>query len=66
MGWTSGADPQNSVTMTFDTKEDAIFFAKKNGWKYEVKAPTQHRMIRPGTFSYADNFLPRPVNSIIN
>ena len=50
--------------MTFDTKEDAIYFAEKNGWKYEVSVATTGRAIEMGTYSYSDNFLPRRVSNL--
>ena len=33
MGWTSSADPMSNVRLSFDSKEEAIAFADRNGWK---------------------------------
>ena len=37
MGWTSSADPMANLKLTFDSQEDAIAFAERNGWTYETK-----------------------------
>lgn len=56
MGWSGTADPLNHVfrSITFKSKQDAIRFAEKHGFKYEVeerrvKAPMKAK-------SYADKF----------
>ena len=36
-------------------------FAKSNGWKFVLKAPASSHTVEPGTYSYADNFLPKKV-----
>ena len=53
MGWTSSSDMRGQVTLRFDTKEEAIAYAKKQGYEYQVQEPPRSRM-RPK--SYADNF----------
>ena len=53
MGWTSADDTLNEVRLHFDTMEEAIAFAAKNGLDYSV-IPPQHRTEKPK--SYADNF----------
>jgi hypothetical protein len=53
MGWTSSADMRAQVTLEFDTKEEAIGFAEREGLPYKVFEPEPRRMIRK---SYADNF----------
>ncbi|XP_023694307.1 NADH dehydrogenase [ubiquinone] iron-sulfur protein 4, mitochondrial [Paramormyrops kingsleyae] len=53
MGWASTADPLSNMVLTFSTKEDAVAFAEKNGWSYEVmdkRSPT------PKSKSYGANF----------
>lgn len=40
MGWTSTADPMSNMKLLFDSKEDAIAYAEKNGWKMELRGPT--------------------------
>ncbi len=53
MGWTSSGDMNSQVTLRFDTKEEAIAYAKKHGIEYQVFEPkTQRRSIK----AYADNF----------
>ncbi|KAK9837992.1 hypothetical protein WJX74_009181 [Apatococcus lobatus] len=60
MGWTSTADSMDSVMrshLQFQTKEDAIAFAKKNGWPYDVREPHYRRRERQKRFAgYGDNF----------
>ncbi|KAK1792405.1 hypothetical protein P4O66_012355 [Electrophorus voltai] len=53
MGWVSTADPLSNLTLTFSTKEDAIAFAEKNGWSYDI---TEKRMPKPRVKSYGANF----------
>ncbi len=53
MGWTSTADTLTQVTLRFDTKEEAIAYAEKEGIPYLVSEPKQTK--RP-TMSYSDNF----------
>jgi NADH dehydrogenase (ubiquinone) Fe-S protein 4 len=60
MGWTSTADPLENVAraaMNFHTKEEAIAFAVKSGWGYEVVEPNKRRTDRQKRFmGYGDNF----------
>lgn len=53
MGWTASKDMQNEVSIKFDTKEQAIEFAKNNGYSFEVIEPQMKRVVKR---SYADNF----------
>ena len=53
MGWTGSADTREQVHMTFDSKDMAVAFAKKNGLAFRVEEPKTRR-IRPK--NYADNF----------
>ncbi len=39
----------------FDSREEAIAYARKNGYMYSVEAPRE-RKVRPK--AYADNFRP--------
>ena len=55
MGWTSSSDTQAQVSLTFETKEAALEFAKDNGIEAVVQNPkTRRPNIRPG--GYGDNF----------
>uniref|UniRef100_A0A3B3URZ9 NADH dehydrogenase [ubiquinone] iron-sulfur protein 4, mitochondrial n=2 Tax=Poecilia latipinna TaxID=48699 RepID=A0A3B3URZ9_9TELE len=53
MGWASTADPLSNMVLSFSSKEDAIAFAEKNGWSYEV---TEKRTSKPRVKSYGANF----------
>ncbi|KAG7278276.1 hypothetical protein CRUP_036353 [Coryphaenoides rupestris] len=53
MGWASTADPLSNMVLNFSTKEDAIAFAEKNGWSYDV---TEKRTSKPRVKSYGANF----------
>lgn len=39
MGWASTADPLSNVEIDFASREDAIAFCEKNGWKWETENP---------------------------
>jgi hypothetical protein len=53
IGWVGSEDTTRQIRMRFDTKEEAVAFAEKQGWRYTVYEPKERR-IRPK--SYADNF----------
>ncbi len=53
MGWTSSADMGQQVSLTFESKEEAVAFARKHGLDYQLIEPKQ-RIVRPK--SYAENF----------
>ncbi len=53
MGWISSDETRTQVKLWFDTKEQAIAYAKRNGLAYRVLEPKPRR-ITPK--SYADNF----------
>jgi hypothetical protein len=60
MGWTSSADTRQQVRLFFDTREEAIAYAEREGVAYRVEEPKP--AIRHG-MAYADNFragLPEP------
>ena len=54
MGWESSKDTMSEVKLEFNTKEQAISYAKKNNVKYYVIEPGNRKIIKK---SYADNFL---------
>jgi hypothetical protein len=61
MGWIASADTLSQVRLSFSSKEDAVAFALREGFDYEVEEPTPRR-IPPK--NYADNFRyapPKPV-----
>jgi len=58
MGWTSSADMRSQVKLTFDTKEEAIAYAERNGVAYRVEDP---KPVARRILSYSDNFQPNRV-----
>ena len=40
MGWASSADYMQGTRMSFNSMEDAVKFAEKQGWDYYVQPPT--------------------------
>ena len=58
MGWVSAGDTHKEIRLSFDSAEEAISFAKSNGWDYTVSQQAQRR-VRPR--NYGDNFVYRAV-----
>jgi hypothetical protein len=53
MGWTASSDMRQQVSLDFDTKEEAIAYAEKNGIPHQVFEP--HKPAAKAK-SYSDNF----------
>ena len=53
MGWAGRGDTRRQVRLEFDSEDDAVAFARRNGLSYAVE-PARERRVRPK--SYADNF----------
>jgi hypothetical protein len=53
MGWTSSGDMKSQIRLSFDSKDEAIAYAERNGIAYRVLEPKPRRPVRK---SYADNF----------
>lgn len=53
MGWTSSSDTQAQVHLEFESKDEAVAYATRNGLAYTVIEPKPRHVIRK---SYADNF----------
>ncbi len=53
MGWSGSGDTRAQVTLRFDTREEAIAFADRNGLPYDIEIPPP-RTHKPK--AYADNF----------
>jgi len=53
MGWVSAGDTTNQVRIPFDTKDEAIAFARKHGFAFTVQEPRERK---PRPKAYADNF----------
>ncbi len=55
MGWISGRDTRRQVKLRFDTRDEAVAYAERNGYRVELEEPHARR-VKPK--SYADNFRP--------
>ena len=53
MGWSSARDTLDQVQLRFDTLDEALAYANKNGIEYTVIEPHART---PKAKSYADNF----------
>ncbi|MBT3812515.1 MAG: ETC complex I subunit [Gammaproteobacteria bacterium] len=53
MGWVGSGDMRGQVKLKFQSKEEAIAYAERNGIPYDVREPKK-RQQRPK--AYADNF----------
>lgn len=53
MGYTSSADMKSQIKLKFETQEEAIAYAVKNGIPYKLEQP--HEVTRKRV-SYSDNF----------
>ena len=54
MGWTSSGDTRTQVRLRFDTKEEAVAYAEREGLAYTLAPePRPGKTIRK---SYSDNF----------
>ena len=54
MGWQSSRDTMSEVKLKFETKEQAISYAKKYNIDYYIIEPEKRKIIKK---SYTDNFL---------
>lgn len=54
MGWLGSTDTVQQVRLTFETREQAIAYAKRKGLDYNVSEPTPKHQPKPK--NYADNF----------
>ena len=52
-GWAGSGDTNAQVRMTFETKEDAIGYAERNGLRYHLIPATP---VKLKIQAYADNF----------
>ena len=51
MNWVSSADTKTQIKLFFDTKEQAIEWAKKNNYQFYVEEPHK-RKIKPKSYAY--------------
>ena len=54
MGWISSKDTMSEIKLEFDSKDQAINYAKKNNLDYYILEPQKRKIIKK---SYTDNFL---------
>lgn len=53
MGWIGNADTNTQVRMTFETREEAIDYARRQGIAFQVTEPREPKRVIK---AYADNF----------
>ena len=53
MGWTSSGDTNQQLKLKFDSKEEAMAYAVREGLAYTIEEPQPRKTIRK---AYADNF----------
>ena len=53
MGWTSSTDMHAQIKLEFDTCEEAVAYAERNGIPFTVHEPLERKPVRK---SYGDNF----------
>jgi hypothetical protein len=53
MGYTTSGDMKSQIRLVFETKEEAIAYAERNGIAYRLEQPKQ---VKRRQISYADNF----------
>ena len=53
MGWTSSSDMRQQIVLDFDTREEAVSYAKAHNIPYQVFEPL---VSAPKVKSYSDNF----------
>ena len=53
MGWTSSGDMKAQIRLSFDSKDEAIAYAERNGIPYRLTEPKPRQPVRK---AYADNF----------
>jgi hypothetical protein len=53
MGYTTSGDMRSQIRLTFDTREEAVAYAEKEGLAYRVEEPKEPKRRQ---ISYAENF----------
>jgi hypothetical protein len=53
MGYTSSGDMKSQIRLTFETQEEAVAYAQRNGIAFRVQEPKDARRRQ---ISYAENF----------
>lgn len=53
MGYTTSGDMKSQIRLTFETREEAVAYAQKNGLAYRVLEPKERQR---QSVSYSENF----------
>jgi hypothetical protein len=53
MGYTTSADMKSQIRLTFETQEEAVAYAEKQGISYRLDTPQESKRRQ---ISYSDNF----------
>ncbi len=53
MGWTSSSDMRSQIRLSFDSQDEAVAYAKRQGIPFQVVEPQQAKRYAK---SYGDNF----------
>jgi hypothetical protein len=53
-GWFGSGDMRGQISLTFETREEAVAYAEAQGIAYEVETPAPPAAMKPKV--YADNF----------
>ena len=53
MGYTTSGDMKSQIKLSFETKEEAVAYATRNGIAYRVEEPKEAKRRQ---ISYSDNF----------
>jgi hypothetical protein len=53
MGWTSSTDMRGQIKLWFDTKDEAVAYAVREGIPYRLEEPNE---VKRRPMSYSDNF----------
>jgi hypothetical protein len=53
MGWTSSRDTRAQIRLAFDTKDEAVAYAERNGIAYRLIEPASRSIMRK---TYSENF----------
>src|SRR5262245_18243114 len=53
MGYTTSGDMKSQIKLSFDSKEEAIAYAERNGIAYRIEEPKEPKRRQ---ISYSDNF----------
>ena len=61
MGYTTSGDMKSQIRLTFETREEAIAYAEKNGIEFRVQEPKEAKRRQ---ISYAENFRFRPQDAL--